>query len=64
MQPIKVVDGTNVQIKSDSTQSIDVQISGTQFINILLPNDKILVVEPTQATLFDSTESAVGHMSY
>ena len=47
MKPIMVVDKTNVQIKSETTTSVDIHLrENNQYVNIILPDGRILVVEP------------------
>ncbi len=46
VKPIKIVDGTAVQLKSQITKSVDVHLQDiSQYVNIILPDEAILVIE-------------------
>ena len=45
MRPtIKIVDGTNVTIKSETTESIDVHLALATLVRVILPNGQITTV--------------------
>ena len=60
---MKIIDGTNTQTKSARTSSVDVHLDTfNEYINVVLPNGRILVVEATKVTLFDTDESQIKSM--
>jgi len=59
---MKIIDGTNVQIKSDSTQSVDIHLEHDEYVNIVLPSGRILTVDYIDATLWDTDESLINSM--
>lgn len=57
---MKITDGTNVQLKPDTTISVDVHIETGEYVNIVLPSGRILTVDYMDATLWDEDESLIG----
>jgi len=46
MKPIKVIDGKDVQVKSNITTSVDVHLQDiSHYVNVILPDNAILVIE-------------------
>jgi len=61
MRPIKIVDGVNVQLKSQVTTSIDVHLQDvSQYVNIVLPDEAILVVEPDGTVTRYEDDNLIG----
>lgn len=59
---MKIIDGTNEQIKSPNTISVDVHIEPGEYVNIVLPSGRILTVDYMDATLWDVDESLINSM--
>ena len=58
MGNMKIVDGTHVQLKSDSTTSIDVHLNKpNQFVNIILSNGNIIKVTSDIVLIYDDTDT-------
>ena len=61
MKPIKVVDGTAVQLKSQTTKSVDVHLQDiSQYVNIILPDEAILVIEPDGTVTRYEEDNLIG----
>ena len=61
MKPIKIVDGTAVQLKSQATKSVDVHLQDvSQYVNIILPDEAILVIEPDGTVTRYEDDNSIG----
>lgn len=65
MNNIKVIEGSNTQIKSATTKSIDVHLTDQyqHYINVVLPNGNIVVVTPVGTSIYDSTDTLLDTIS-
>lgn len=62
-KPLKITEGTSIQLKAESTKSIDVHLRELdQYVNIILPSGHIIVIEPDNMTMYDDTDTQIDTM--
>jgi len=55
-----ITDNTYTIQKSDSTNHINVHLQqDTEYVNIILPNDSILVIDAKTMSIYDESETLV-----
>lgn len=56
---LTIAEGTSVQHKSQSTESVDIHLIPGTYVNICLPNKSIVTVHPDALYVYDHTETLI-----
>ena len=60
---MKLIDGTNERIFSPTTEHIDIEISGTEQVQVVVNNHVVVVDGAGLVFIFDDTDTAIAHIT-